>query len=553
MYHRKRKITKHGIAELFFVCVIAAAFLYMVATGLKSNTNIMQNTLSALSEGWYYFDGSKKIAVTLPSVVEKEGDSLILYNDSLSEEEEGKTLTTKGAQYNLKIIFADQTLYEYSDESFPRNDQMKSKMFCDAVLPKKITGGQLELHYENTHQGIYELDKIFLGTDQAVWKQHCWSSFIPLTISFVMLVLAFLAVGVEIYLHHVHMGDRRFLNVACFLLICSIWCLTDSAVFQQIKGNYEEVCIISFYAFMLLAIPMLHFVKNTGEIKKYKIIDWMIGVFYLNAIMQGVLNWFHIFDFVDMLFATHLFLIIGIAITSVLLQKEYKKNPNREIRSVIWAFLFLAACGLLALLMYWLLQISYYSIIFDFGILIFVFILLSVIVLNMADNFRFKTEMIVYQRLAKEDRLTGIGNRRAFDEKVTELVNHAEQYQNIALVFMDLNGLKKINDTYGHNAGDEMIIASAGCIKNTFSHMGFSYRIGGDEFCVILPNPTGTEEEWFEKMDQEILRYNNGSRYKISLARGVSYIRDENADLKTVGDWKYEADQNMYKDKIRRK
>ena len=132
-------------------------------------------------------------------------------------------------------------------------------------------------------------------------------------------------------------------------------------------------------------------------------------------------------------------------------------------------------------------------------------------------------------------------------------MNHAEQYQNIALVFMDLNGLKKINDTYGHNAGDEMIIASAGCIKNTFSHMGFSYRIGGDEFCVILPNPTGTEEEWFEKMDQEILRYNNGSRYKISLARGVSYIRDENADLKTVSDWKYEADQNMYKDKIRRK
>ena len=70
---------------------------------------------------------------------------------------------------------------------------------------------------------------------------------------------------------------------------------------------------------------------------------------------------------------------------------------------------------------------------------------------------------------------------------------------------------------------------------------------------MILPNPTGTEEEWFEKMDQEILRYNNGSRYKISLARGVSYIRDENADLKTVSDWKYEADQNMYKDKIRRK
>ena len=129
----------------------------------------------------------------------------------------------------------------------------------------------------------------------------------------------------------------------------------------------------------------------------------------------------------------------------------------------------------------------------------------------------------------------------------------ADQYQDVALIFMDLNGLKKINDTYGHNAGDEVIIASARCIKNTFDSMGFSYRIGGDEFCAILPNPSGTEEEWFERMDQEITRYNNRSRYKISIARGVSYLRDENGDLKTVSDWKYEADQNMYVDKSGRK
>ena len=84
-----------------------------------------------------------------------------------------------------------------------------------------------------------------------------------------------------------------------------------------------------------------------------------------------------IFEFIDMLFVTHFILIVGIVIVSMLLYREYKADPTREIRFVSLAFLFMAACGLLALLLYWILEISYYSLIFQLGILIFVFILMS--------------------------------------------------------------------------------------------------------------------------------------------------------------------------------
>lgn len=78
-----------------------------------------------------------------------------------------------------------------------------------------------------------------------------------------------------------------------------------------------------------------------------------------------------------MLFVTHFILIVGIVIVSMLLYHEYKADPTREIRFVSLAFLYMAACGLLALLLYWILEISYYSLIFQLGILIFVFILMS--------------------------------------------------------------------------------------------------------------------------------------------------------------------------------
>ena len=108
MYHRKNKITKNGIIELLFVCIIVAAFIYMVAGKRDRAADWIQQKASAVTEGWYYLDGNEKIPVTLPAVIEKEeGDSLTLYNDSFTEEDEGKTLTTKGARYNLKIAFQD--------------------------------------------------------------------------------------------------------------------------------------------------------------------------------------------------------------------------------------------------------------------------------------------------------------------------------------------------------------------------------------------------------------------------------------------------------------
>lgn len=89
----------------------------------------------------------------------------------------------------------------------------------------------------------------------------------------------------------------------------------------------------------------------------------------------------------------------------------------------------------------------------------------------------------IVKNLAYNDVLTGLGNRTSYLEKIKEMTDNSSK---AGIVFLDLNNLKKINDSYGHKVGDEYIISASKIIKNSFGRYGNSYRIGSDEFCVFI-------------------------------------------------------------------
>src|SRR5829696_478084 len=90
---------------------------------------------------------------------------------------------------------------------------------------------------------------------------------------------------------------------------------------------------------------------------------------------------------------------------------------------------------------------------------------------------------------ALSDSLTGLGNHRAFHEDVKrEIQRRGRTGSTFSIVMLDLDGLKQINDTLGHQVGDERIRAVAECIRITMRASDAAYRTGGDEFMVLLPN-----------------------------------------------------------------
>lgn len=546
-----RKIRKRAETVLI-VCFLAVMSL-MISSLREKDTGKAADTAEYLSENWYYIENGRKVEVDLPISLKKEdGEDLVLYNEGLTSEASERTVSTKGAAYKLSAVLDDQVIYVYEDSLFPRNDQMANRLNCIWTLPARPEGKTLALTYRNVDNGRFEINDILIGRSSDIMEHHLAESAALLINVFLMLVMAAVAVLAFVYLRHIHMTDMRFLDVAAFLVICGIWCATDSSLMQNLTGLSPVTNYISFYAFMMMAVPMLHFIQRTGEMAAYRVLDVLIFAAYLNAIGQTLVNYFFGVPMIQMLFLTHIQLFASVSVSIGLLIKEYREKKEHQLYSILRALFVLGASGLFAILLYWALEITYYDYIYELGILIFIYMLLFQIVSNMAQSMKFKMEMLIYRRLAKEDRLTGLANRLSFDEYMKEIENMEDGCRNAVLIFMDINGLKRVNDRYGHNAGDELLVSASQIIRRTFGEIGRCFRLGGDEFCVIIPCSGNSGEDFFAVFDSEIEKYNKTGKYYLEIARGSCWRRKEDGSLLSISDWKYEADQRMYEDKSRR-
>lgn len=92
------------------------------------------------------------------------------------------------------------------------------------------------------------------------------------------------------------------------------------------------------------------------------------------------------------------------------------------------------------------------------------------------------------RRLALRDPLTGLGNRRFLDEQLPHLIQAAEESgTEVSAMLIDMDGFKQVNDELGHNAGDELLVLTAGLLKACTRHDDMTVRLGGDEFIVFMP------------------------------------------------------------------
>ncbi|MEN8168714.1 MAG: diguanylate cyclase [Pseudomonadota bacterium] len=129
---------------------------------------------------------------------------------------------------------------------------------------------------------------------------------------------------------------------------------------------------------------------------------------------------------------------------------------------------------------------------------------------------------------ASHDSLTGLPNRAFFTEQLTNSLAHAQRRQNLlALLFMDLDGFKQVNDTYGHEAGDKLLIEVSRRVQAAIRREDVVARMGGDEFTVILNELTQADDA--EKIADKIIHAVNqpiecnGVNCCASISIGISY------------------------------
>ncbi len=151
------------------------------------------------------------------------------------------------------------------------------------------------------------------------------------------------------------------------------------------------------------------------------------------------------------------------------------------------------------------------------------------------------------QRLAVTDPLTGLYNRHKFDEAIEVEVERARRYSRpLSLIMIDLDGLKGINDRYGHPAGDKALKLVAEAIQNQIRTIDLPARIGGDEFLVILPEADLEAATLVAQRMCDQLAGANVQNETLSISAGVAQWSSEN---NTVDSFLEVVDQAMYQAK----
>jgi diguanylate cyclase (GGDEF)-like protein len=164
-------------------------------------------------------------------------------------------------------------------------------------------------------------------------------------------------------------------------------------------------------------------------------------------------------------------------------------------------------------------------------------------------NFQLKLANEKITKLLNTDFLTGINNRKHFFERLEELISlkKREKSVNIGIIFSDIDFFKKVNDNYGHNLGDLVLIKFSQMLKESLRKEDIIARIGGEEFCIIIQcSDNKYLANIAEKLRKncESLMFEN-INIKITASFGATFYRE----WEDIDTFIKRADENMYKAK----
>ena len=143
-----------------------------------------------------------------------------------------------------------------------------------------------------------------------------------------------------------------------------------------------------------------------------------------------------------------------------------------------------------------------------------------------------------------KDALSGVFSRHAYMKALEKYKASESMPDDLAVLAIDINGLKTVNDTVGHEAGDELIIGAARCIEHTVGNKGKCYRIGGDEFVVLAQMEKDEAAETLLRLKQESDKWSESKRIGLSLSAGYALAKEHQG--LTVEELVKKADREMY-------
>ena len=497
--------------------------------------------------------------------VPHEGDTLIL-TVPLDSDRKIKNAALSFFWYNAAVTVSDKdgtVLYTDGRESYDSN-RLIGNLLCIAPVPDKDWGSDLTITIE-------QLQNVGMGHVHALRIQNVYQAFnypiighsadfaLLIAVLFVFIILSVIF-GVYSFRYK---GMRRWFWFSVFIVSVAIWILGYSRLFYVISDSVSFCSRIEY--FMLYIIPitaLMYFGSYTTDAKGKGYIRIWVSAHMLLMIISCCLAFFTVYHISTLFPVLHIIILIPVVCISVKMVKNYIQNKDnvsvtsdQKVLVIGLSFTFIfTVLELIRSVADGLISnpgvVSKFLLSQDLAPSIIVMLVLSIALsstLQIVNGIEKATEKLQLEKVAWIDPLSKIPNRQACSREFDKLIRKG--IKDYTIYFFDADNLKRANDVYGHDIGDELITFVAHSVRNTFEdYDGFFGRWGGDEFiaCIIGNVPPENPIATFKENVKEGNQY-HFFPFRVSVSYG--YASSSSAAPREPMEVLEEADGKMYEQK----
>lgn len=367
------------------------------------------------------------------------------------------------------------------------------------------------------------------------------------------LIIAFL--GVTLVLYYLitarHGAIRELLYLGLFIQSLGLWALFESQAMKLLSVRHPAVVFSSYTALLMIGLTCVPFVHYFFHFKRDRYC-WRILMVVQDiiAVVAYVLQFARIREFKQTAFLFHAIVLLSVAYwIAALIEAATRRKERRRLIVGAVSFVLMLSCTVFNMRNFYVGTFNFNSrgnLLTAAGFLVCGMLMTFTVLQDNATASEEYQQLRFYQSLAESDALSGTYNSHAYE---VDCISPRFMQDGATLISLDLNDLKYHNDNFGHETGDRYIRDAAAIIKSVYAGIGRVYRIGGDEFAVIVPaGETVDYDALVKELHRRVTEYNiDSGDIRMGIACGLA-VFDKNTD-RTLEDTRSRADVVMYDDK----
>ncbi len=472
----------------------------------------------------------------------------VTYKGTIQVSDTGNSLVFFTSHIAAKVYSNGKLIYQYPVVN--TNPFSVSPGYSLNSISLPYENNEIEIVLSSPYDGYIENAPSFLlGDSISVFGYIIHKDFFSFIICILIFVFGACMVLCWIYLRIKTSVKPNLLFLGIFAILLSIWSINELTLSVLIMKNNIVSSYLSFITLALCPLAYAQFVRSYSQ-DEHKIWDIFCIMNIFQIITCILLQVFKICDLKHTLWTTHIamasLIFIVLARTMISLKKG---NISANIKIHLFCIIICTICITVDFILFCSYSIKH-NIYYRFGFALYIIILGFSTIKESINLMQLGKKAEVYRNLAFTDQTTKLNNRTAFNTDFEQLSLTPED---VCIINFDLNNLKKINDTKGHAFGDLYITSAANIISDTFSKYAKCYRVGGDEFIVIITQYSKFNLlHYLNILNTKIQDFNSSQDdFNLQIAYGYACYNPElDSSLNNTNS---RADKYMYEDKIRKK